>query len=79
MALIAPLTTLLCLFKGKTIGILKSRRAGVQYGLRLTLNINASEYIGLLAPAYGIRVSIHSPDDAPVPEELGFYASPGIV
>ncbi len=35
--------------------LFRTRRYGSQYGLRLTLNIDASEYVGLLAPEYGAR------------------------
>ena len=38
-----------------------STKAGNQYGLKLTLFIDAEEYIGILAPRTGARVLIHDP------------------
>ena len=35
-------------------------REGSQYGLKLALFVDQDDYVGLLSPASGVRVSIHS-------------------
>ena len=55
----------------------RTRKSGSRFGLRVTFNIHAAEYVGLLASEYGVRVSIHPPDVQPEPEDDGFVAEPG--
>lgn len=41
------------------------------------MDIEASEYVGMLAPEYGVRVSVHAPGELPDPEAEGFNVAPG--
>ena len=43
----------------------QTRKYGSNYGLRLTLNVNTDEYMGLLAQSTGIRLIVHNEDDQP--------------
>ena len=52
-------------------------REGSQYGLKLALFVDQSDYVGLLSPASGVRVSIHSRNIKPFPEDDGLSVSPG--
>ncbi|XP_063877280.1 amiloride-sensitive sodium channel subunit alpha-like [Scylla paramamosain] len=65
--------------KSKTVYVrVKSTTStGPMNGLRLSLNINANEYVSLLSPDIGVRVIVHSPHQLPFPEEEGFNVSPG--
>ncbi len=46
-------------------------------GLRLTLNIQRDEYIGMFSPQIGARVAIHSHDITAFPEDQGVDTGPG--
>ena len=41
---------------------------GARFGLKLVLNVNTAEYVGILSPSEGIRVSIHNPYEVSFPE-----------
>ena len=47
-------------------------------GLRLTLNIHSSDYIGMFSPTVGARIAIHSHQVEPFPEDDGISAAPGM-
>ncbi len=49
------------------------------YGLRLTLNVHADDYVGMVAQSVGARIVVHNIDQFPVPEANGVYAAPGEV
>ncbi|XP_064651985.1 degenerin unc-8-like [Lineus longissimus] len=57
--------------------IKKTSRFGSQYGLRLTVNVESEEYVGMYAPETGIRVVIHPYDATPFPEDQGVSAPTG--
>ncbi|CAH1780635.1 unnamed protein product [Owenia fusiformis] len=57
--------------------IKSTSRFGSRYGLRLTLNAQADEYIGLLSHTVGARVTVHSHNVMPFPEDQGVSASVG--
>ena len=59
--------------------LLESRRPGAQFGLKLTLNISHSEYVGILASEYGVRVSIDDNMVIPYPHMDGFNAPAGML
>ena len=46
-------------------------------GLRLTLNIEQAEYLGLFSHKAGVRVTVHPFNVTPFPEDLGLNAMPG--
>jgi Amiloride-sensitive sodium channel len=46
-------------------------------GLRLTLNIEHDDYLGLFSHKAGVRVTIHPFDVTPFPEDFGLNAMPG--
>ncbi|XP_068238635.1 degenerin-like protein asic-1 [Palaemon carinicauda] len=56
----------------------KTSSIGPMSGIRLTLNINAKDYVSLLSPDVGARIIVHSPHLLPFPEDEGFNISPGL-
>lgn len=54
-------------------------RWGSVYGLRLTLNTNISQYLGLLAQDSGVRIAFHQPGTFAFPEMTGMSAPPGFL
>ena len=46
-------------------------------GLHMTLFIEQPEYVGLLTPESGVRVSVHDPKQRPFPEDDGLTVAPG--
>ena len=54
------------------------RKSGNNYGLRLTLNVNAAEYIGMLAQSSGVRIMVHNENQQPDIDQALFVA-PGEV
>lgn len=56
-----------------------TRKSGAWYGLRLTLNVHADDYIGMVAQSVGARIVVHNIDQFPQPESNGVYAAPGEV
>ncbi|PIC20254.1 hypothetical protein B9Z55_025514 [Caenorhabditis nigoni] len=55
-----------------------SVRAGPQYGLRVMLFVNASDYLPT-SEAVGIRLTIHDKDDFPFPDTFGYSAPTGYI
>ncbi|XP_071965540.1 epithelial sodium channel subunit beta-like, partial [Antedon mediterranea] len=55
----------------------KTSKSGAQYGLHLTLFLEQPEYVGILSPETGVRISIHPSDIKPFPEDDGITANPG--
>ena len=51
---------------------------GVQHALQLTLFLDTGNYLGLLSHRVGARLSIQSPKQLPMPDELGITLTPGI-
>lgn len=49
----------------------------ISTGLRLSLNIQYDEYVGLFAQDVGVRVSVHPFNVTPFPESDGINAAPG--
>ena len=49
----------------------------VYTGLHLTLFTEQPEYIGILSPESGVRVSVHGADEEPFPEDLGVTVPTG--
>ena len=46
-------------------------------GLRLSLNIEYDQYLGLFSHSAGARVAVHPPNVNPFPEDYGVSAPPG--
>ena len=46
-------------------------------GLRLTLNVESEEYIGMFSPSVGARITIHPRKEKPFPDYNGFNVAPG--
>ncbi|KAM7291342.1 hypothetical protein ISCGN_027915 [Ixodes scapularis] len=55
----------------------KIRKTGPTLGLRLTLNIERSEYLDIISPEFGARLLIHPLGTAPTLERGGIILSPG--
>ncbi|GMR53554.1 hypothetical protein PMAYCL1PPCAC_23749, partial [Pristionchus mayeri] len=55
-----------------------SERAGPQYGLRFQVFVNVSDYLPTTEAA-GVRLTVHSSDEQPFPDTLGFSAPTGFV
>ncbi|XP_035696828.1 uncharacterized protein LOC118430223 [Branchiostoma floridae] len=53
-------------------------RSGSSYGLKLTLNLETAEYLGLFGNKAGARVSIHPVNSTPFPETDGVDVPPGM-
>ena len=47
-------------------------------GLALTLFVEQPQYVGIFSPETGVRVSIHSADVKPTPEDIGLTATTGM-
>lgn len=58
--------------------LLKVHRAGVDFGLRLQLNVQQDQYYGILRDSSGFKVMIHDQDEPPLINELGFAIHPGM-
>ncbi|XP_035679932.1 uncharacterized protein LOC118418200 [Branchiostoma floridae] len=52
-------------------------KVGAEYGLKLTLSIEASEYVGLFGQAPGAKITIHSVGSTPFPEGNAINTKPG--
>lgn len=46
-------------------------------GLRMGFDVNSHDYNGVLAEEYGVRVSIHLPNELSFPEADGFSIAAG--
>lgn len=55
-----------------------TERAGPSYGLRFQVFVNISDYLPTTEAA-GIRLTVHSPDEQPFPDTLGYSAPTGFV
>ncbi|XP_061175624.1 FMRFamide-activated amiloride-sensitive sodium channel-like [Saccostrea echinata] len=53
-----------------------TKQSGPLLGLRMTLNIETSEYINNYMDASGVRLVIHEPGTLPFPEDEGFTLNP---
>ncbi|XP_065666594.1 acid-sensing ion channel 1C isoform X1 [Hydra vulgaris] len=58
--------------------LLKVHRAGVDFGLRLQLNVQQDQYYGILRDSSGFKVMIHDQNEPPLINELGFAIHPGM-
>jgi len=47
-------------------------------GLRLTLFVSQDDFIGMLAPEAGVRITVHSPWNHPFPNDKGVSAGTGL-
>ncbi|XP_071795166.1 uncharacterized protein [Asterias amurensis] len=52
-------------------------KSGAKYGLHLTIWIEQPEYIGILTPESGARVTVHDQRTMPIPEDEGITVAPG--
>ncbi|CAH1241300.1 ASIC2 [Branchiostoma lanceolatum] len=52
-------------------------KVGAEYGLKLTLSIEANEYVGLFGQDPGAKVTIHSVGSTPFPEGNALNTKPG--
>ena len=57
--------------------VLKVNRAGVDFALRLQLNVQQDQYYGSLRDSAGFKVMIHDQDEPAMINELGFAIQPG--
>ena len=48
----------------------------MQYGLQLTLNIEAEDYLATVTPVKGAKMLIHHHSDVPFPSDTGLDLSP---
>ncbi|KAK5975920.1 hypothetical protein GCK32_006768 [Trichostrongylus colubriformis] len=55
-----------------------NERAGPAYGLRLELFVNISEYLPTTEAA-GIRITVHTVEEQPFPDTLGYSAPTGFI
>jgi hypothetical protein len=54
-----------------------TRQFGRWYGLRLTLNVHADDYVGMLAQSVGASIVVHNVDVRPTPETSPVFVAPG--
>ena len=52
-------------------------RFGADSGLRITLDSNFDEHVGILAEKYGLWTVVHDSKEAPFPDRQGFNIAPG--
>lgn len=57
--------------------ILKVNRAGVDFALRLQLNVQQDQYYGSLRDSAGFKVMVHDQEEPAMINELGFAIQPG--
>lgn len=57
--------------------LLKVNRAGVDFALRLQLNVQQDQYYGSLRDSAGFKVMVHDQDEPALINELGFAIQPG--
>lgn len=57
--------------------MLKVNRAGVDFALRLQLNVQQDQYYGSLRDSAGFKVMVHDQDEPALINELGFAIQPG--
>ena len=61
----APILLVLFSTLGDTIR--ETDKTGAKTGLKLLLNIDQDEYVGMLTPVAGARLAIHNPFHRPFP------------
>ena len=66
-----------CVFESSTGPLRWTRTPGTDYGLRVTINLDYLNYVGLLASGYGAQIVVHDQGIVPVPEEEGITVKPG--
>ncbi|XP_078661500.1 uncharacterized protein LOC144905634 [Branchiostoma floridae x Branchiostoma belcheri] len=57
--------------------VLETTSVGASYGLKLTLNVESDEYIGIFGQDPGVKVTVHTPGSTPLPEVNALSAEPG--
>ena len=57
--------------------VLKVNRAGVDFALKLQLNVQQDQYYGSLRDSAGFKVMVHDQDEPAMINELGFAIQPG--
>ena len=72
-----PLNVVTCLTGLKGHPLLRVQRAGVDYGLRLSLSVQQDQYYGSLRDSSGFKVMVHDQEEPPLINELGFAIQPG--
>ncbi|KAK2169962.1 hypothetical protein LSH36_5g02006 [Paralvinella palmiformis] len=65
-------------FNGNTNDPLKATFTGTQMGLKLTINIEQYEHIEGISIDSGVKVLLHSQDDEPLVNDMGFAVGPGM-
>lgn len=65
-------------YVGSRTGNVSNDRAGPAYGLRLEVFVNVTEYLPTTEAA-GVRLTVHSHDEMPFPDTLGYSAPTGFV
>lgn len=58
--------------------MIRSERAGSNYGLRFQVFVNISDYLPTTEAA-GVRITVHSPSEQPFPDTHGYSAPTGFV
>ncbi|XP_035674112.1 degenerin mec-10-like [Branchiostoma floridae] len=65
-------------FNSGTNGVVRTTtRSGTSYGLKLTLNAESAEYLGLFGQRVGARVTLHPVNSTAFPDTEGIDAPPG--
>ncbi|XP_078581260.1 degenerin-like protein unc-105 [Branchiostoma floridae x Branchiostoma japonicum] len=57
--------------------VLETTKIGAGYGLKLTLNVESNEYIGIFGQDPGVKITVHTPGSTPLPEVNALSAEPG--
>ncbi|XP_035658211.1 uncharacterized protein LOC118403579 [Branchiostoma floridae] len=57
--------------------VLETTKIGAGYGLKLTLNVEINEYIGIFGQDPGVKITVHTPGSTPLPEVNALSAEPG--
>ena len=57
--------------------VLSVHRAGVDFALKLQLNVQQDQYYGFLRDSAGFKVMVHDQDEPAMINELGFAIQPG--
>ncbi|CAD5209385.1 unnamed protein product [Bursaphelenchus xylophilus] len=65
-------------FNYNTSKMIRSERAGSNYGLRFQVFVNISDYLPTTEAA-GVRITVHSPTEQPFPDTHGYSAPTGFV
>ncbi|CAD5206518.1 unnamed protein product [Bursaphelenchus okinawaensis] len=65
-------------FNYNTSKMIRSERAGSNYGLRFQVFVNITDYLPTTEAA-GVRITVHSPTEQPFPDTHGYSAPTGFV